>query len=166
MLRRKKTKVASLFLTFVMLVLLFLHVPPCEVGVYVGCPAINRFTYSLFHANIIHLFLNVWCFLSCVFLADVPASVLAASFLIASTVPAYSCKPTVGLSGVCFALLGFIMLNARKKTSYNIYIAISILLPTVLLPGSINNLAHAYCYAAAAISGWLFTLIRKHGKGS
>lgn len=166
MLRRKKTKIASLLLIVLMIILMFAPVSLYDVGVYRHCPMINRLTYNFFHANVVHLVLNAWCFLSCMFLADVPASLLIASFIIACTVPVYSDIPTIGLSGVCFAMLGFIMLNARKKTSYNIYIAISILLPAVLLPGSINNLAHAYCYAAAAILGWLFTLMRKHGKGS
>lgn len=163
MLRRKKTKIASLLLIVLMIILMFAPVSLYDVGVYRHCPIINRLTYNFFHANGVHLALNAWCFLSCIFLADVPASVLIASFIIACTVPVYSDIPTIGLSGVCFALLGFIMLKVKNKVNYNIYIAISIILPTVLLD-SVNNLVHAYCYIVAVIVGLIFKA--KHGKGS
>lgn len=149
MLRRKKTKITALLLSLVMIILLFVNIPADNVGVYQGCAFINRLTYSLFHAGVIHLSLNLWCFLSCVFLADITAAALMASFLIAFTVPVYSDVPTVGLSGVCYALLGFIMLNARNKISYNVYILTSIIIPYIILPHAVNSFVHAYCYVVA-----------------
>lgn len=165
MLRRKKTKIAALLLSLAMAVLAFVPVSPEDVGVYVGSHVWGRFTYHFFHAGFIHLMLNLWCFLSCVFLADVSAGALAAAFVIACSVPALSPVPTVGLSGVCYAMLGFIMLRSPGKLRYNIYIAISLILPTVLLPGSVNNFIHAYCYITAVAVGLAVNVIR-HDKRS
>lgn len=153
MLRREKTKVASLLLSLVMAVLMLVPVSPADVGVYAGCHVWGRLTYSFFHAGVIHLLLNLWCFLSCVFLADVSAGTLAAAFIIACTVPVLTSVPTVGLSGVCYALLGFIMLKSADKIRYNVYIMFSILLPALILPHAVNNVVHAWCYAVAAIAG-------------
>lgn len=169
MLRRKKTKVAALFLSLVMLVLLFTDVSPYDVGLYVHTgtpycshlayqPYLSHFTYHFFHANALHLTLNIWCFLSCVFLADVSAGKLFAAYIIACTAPALSAVPTIGFSGVCFAMLGFIQWQSRNKLSYNVSIISCIVLPLLLLPHSVNSLLHAYCYAAAVIVGLLSQL--------
>lgn len=164
MLRRKKTKVAALLLSLAMFILLFTDVSPYDVGIYAhACasqyshlayqPYLSHFTYSFFHANALHLILNVWCFLSCVFLADISAGKLLAAYIIACTAPVFSPVPTIGFSGVCFALLGFIQWQSRNKLSYNVSVISCIVLPLLLLPHSVNSLLHAYCYAVAVIVG-------------
>ena len=164
MLRRKKTKVAALLLSLVMLILLFTDVSPYDVGIYAhACasqyshlayqPYLSHFTYHFFHANALHLILNIWCFLSCVFLADASAGKLFAAYIIACTAPALSAVPTIGFSGVCFAMLGFIQWQSRNKLSYNVSVISCIVLPLLLLPHSVNSLLHAYCYAVAVIVG-------------
>ena len=169
MLRRKKTKVAALLLSLAMFILLFTDVSPYDVGIYAhACasqyshwayqPYLSHFTYSFFHANALHLILNIWCFLSCVFLADVSCGKLLAAYLIACTAPALSTVPTIGFSGVCFALLGFIMWQSRNKLSYNVSVISCIALPLLLLPHSVNSLLHAYCYIVAVIVGLLSQL--------
>lgn len=169
MLRRKKTKVAALLLSLAMFILLFTDVSPYDVGIYAhACasqyshlayqPYLSHFTYSFFHANALHLILNVWCFLSCVFLADISAGKLLAAYIIACTAPVFSPVPTIGFSGVCFALLGFIQWQSRNKLSYNVSVISCIVLPLLLLPHSVNSLLHAYCYIVAVIVGLLSQL--------
>lgn len=169
MLRRKKTKVAALLLSLAMFILLFTDVSPYDVGIYAhACasqyshlayqPYLSHFTYSFFHANALHLILNVWCFLSCVFLADISAGKLLAAYIIACTAPVFSPVPTIGFSGVCFAMLGFIQWQSRNKLSYNVSVISCIVLPLLLLPHSVNSLLHAYCYASAIIVGLLSQL--------
>lgn len=158
MLRRKKTKIAALLISIAIIILTFTDIKPGDVGLYCGCPLQNRLLYHFFHANVIHLSLNVWCLLSCVFLADVSAPALLFAYAIACTVPVSSGTPTVGLSGVCFALLGFIMWNVKKKLSYNFSIFLCIATPLVLLPHAVNNMLHAYCYAVAVIAGAVLKL--------
>lgn len=169
MLRRKKTKVAALLLSLAMAALMFSDIQPQDVGIYAHTftpycshlayqPYLSHFTYSFFHANALHLILNIWCFLSCVFLADVSCGKLLAAYLIACTAPALSAVPTIGFSGVCFALLGFIMWQSRNKLSYNVSVISCIVLPLLLLPHSVNSLLHAYCYIVAVIVGLLSQL--------
>ena len=209
MLRRKKTKIAALFLSLAMIILLFTDISPYDVGIYNthpgtpqgrelnmcastaymahpansaylpnpankanqapslregwgGCQGwcYRRLTYHFFHANALHLFLNLWCFLSCVFLADMSAGKLFAAYFIACTAPALSPVPTVGFSGVCFALLGFVLWKSRNKLEYNAYVLLGIVLPLVVVPHALNNLLHLYCYAVAVILGALQRLRR------
>lgn len=120
----------------------------------------RNFTYHFFHVGALHLFLNLWCFLSCVFLADMSAGRLFAAYLIACTAPALSPVPTVGFSGVCFAILGFVMWQSKNKLEYNAYVLLGIVLPLVVVPHAVNNLLHLYCYAVAVILGALQRLRR------
>ena len=172
MLRRKKTKIAALLLSLAMIILLFTDISPYDVGIYVSRQAVSgqatsqiglsarllenwsarNFTYHFFHANALHLFLNLWCFLSCVFLADMSAGKLFAAYLIACTAPAVSPMPTVGFSGVCFALLGLIMWQSGNKLEYNACVLLGIVLPFVIVPHAVNNLLHLYCYAVAVMA--------------
>ena len=169
MLRRKKTKIAALLLSLVMFALLFADVSPYDVGIYshiqphshLACQAYwAHFTYHFFHANALHLFLNLWCFLSCVFLADISAGKLIAAYLVACEAPALSPVPTVGFSGLCFALLGFVMWQSRNKLEYNAYVLLGIVLPFITVPHAVNNFLHLYCYGVAAILGALLRLRR------
>ena len=174
MLRRKKTKVAALLLSLAMFILLFTDVSPYDVGIYSYSqphshlayqPYWAHLAYHFFHANVLHLFLNLWCFLSCVFLADMSAGKLFAAYLIACTAPALSPVPTVGFSGVCFALLGFVMWQSGNKLEYNAYVLLGIVLPLVVVPHALNNLLHLYCYAVAVILGAL-TRFSRHSQSS
>lgn len=174
MLRRKKTKIAALLLSLAMFILLFTDISPYDVGIYSYCLPHSHltyqaywahFTYHFFHANALHLFLNLWCFLSCVFLADISVRRLFAAYIIACTAPALSPVPTVGFSGVCFALLGLIMWQSKNKLEYNAYVLLGIVLPLVVVPHAVNNLLHLYCYAVAVILG-AFAQLSRNSKSS
>lgn len=127
-----------------MLPLVFLPTNFHAVGLC-DCSIIGRLSYHFFHASFLHWLLNVWCFLACVFLANASFSKLCIAYLIACTAPASS-VPTVGLSGVCFALLGLLMWQYPNKRRYNIIIGISILLTVLLCPHTVNNALHVWCY--------------------
>ena len=171
MLRRKKTKVVALLTAIATLALLFVNYDPEAVGIYRDaggvCWSARQLTYHFFHANLLHLALNLWCFLSCVFLADVSAGKLTAAYFIASSVPAWQAVPTVGLSGVCFALLGLVMWQSHNKMYCNVCVIASIALPELLLHGHVNSALHAYCYSVAVIMGGLQKLCfyKRHHDG-
>lgn len=171
MLRRKKTKVFSLALSLIMLALVFAPVDPKTVGLcfHASCApywSYGNLTYSFFHANILHWLLNVWCFLSCVFLADVSFRNLLLAYLVACSVPALSSTPTIGLSGVCFALLGMIMWKSANRRTYNLIIGVTVLSMVALCPKAVNNVLHIYCYllgvAAVPAYNGLRRLTRSH----
>lgn len=159
MLRNKKTEIFSLALSILLLVLVFIPFDPNTVGLQHGSGVEERLAYSFFHANLLHCLLNVWCFLSCMFLADVSFRKLLLAYLIACSAPALSAVPTIGLSGVCFALLGMVMWQSADKRAYNIIIGITLCVTTVLCPKAVNNVLHVYCYllgvASVPLYGWL-----------
>lgn len=151
MLRDKKTKIFALALALVTNLMLLANVDYASVGIYHGCPWANRLTYHFFHAGIVHCLVNAWCFLSCVFLAKVSFPMLVWAFVVAACAPTLGDVPTVGLSGVCYALLGMIMLQSTDKRRYNIVIGMSWLFTALLIPNAANGV-HMYCYAVAAAS--------------
>jgi len=171
MLRRKKTKILALALSLIMLALVFAPVDPKTVGLcfHASCApywSYGNLTYSFFHVNVFHWLLNVWCFLSCVFLADVSFRKVLLSYLIACSVPAMSTIPTIGVSGVCFALLGMIMWRSTQKRSYNIIIGATVACMFALCPKTVNNVLHIYCYLLGVASvpayNGLRSLTRSH----
>lgn len=159
MLRNKKTKAFALALSLAMLALAFVPFDAEAVGLRslsaspswggMGC---GRLSYSFFHASLLHCLVNVWCFLSCVFLADVSFRKLALAYFAACSAPALSATPTIGLSGVCFALLGMVMWQSAGKLRYNMIIGVSVLSVYALCPKAVNNGLHLYCYLLGVVS--------------
>lgn len=160
MLRRKKTKIAALLLSIFILFIVPFNFNPYDVGLYENCPLHCRLLFHFFHANFIHAFLNVWCFLSCVFLAEMSISQILIAYIIACTVPFMADLPTIGLSGVCYALLGNIMIYSKSKINFNCIILISILVPYVLMHNSVNSELHGYCYICGIIARMIMKLIK------
>lgn len=180
MVQNEKAKTAALVLTTACIILSAVHyvaaVPQLsDVGICKDCSILARFAYSFFHANIIHTLINCWCLLSVVFLYDVSLWYVAIAYAIAVTFPINTLAaivphasaweiPTVGLSAVCFVLLGIIAFRVQRKVLYHLwvlsFIAIGYILPytcslcglTVAAP---NNILHLYCYVAGLMVGFL-----------
>lgn len=149
-------KTAGLLIAFLILILAMIYVPDWEsVGVSCECGILQRLSYSFFHASFIHAVVNIWCFLSILFLYEVTWWRLATAFMIAIAVPGFvlSSVPTVGLSAVCFALLGSIAFQVKRKLYYNgcmaLYIALGFFFPLV------NGWLHLYSYVAGLFVGFL-----------
>ena len=111
--------------------------------------------YPFFHASFLHAAVNVWCLLSIVFIHDVSLWRLLAAYVAAVLVPGFllSDVPTVGLSCVCYFLLGSLLFEVERKMWFlfcmAIYIAVGFLLP------SVNALVHLYGYLAGLMVGML-----------
>ena len=120
-------------------------------GICEGCSWIARLTYPMFHANLIHAISNAWCLVTVVFLYDLPWWKIAIAYLIAVSVPTFalSTTPAVGMSGVCFALMGLSLPSIRRKLFFNAWVA-CFLAVGVIMPG-VAWKVHLYCY----ITGWL-----------
>lgn len=154
MLQNKKTKTFALVISVVMLGLVFLPIDFHVIGLWGhgwNSPLLGRLAYPFFHASLLHWLLNAWCFLACVFLGNVSGGKIFTAYLIASSAPA-AAVPTVGFSGVCFALLGMLMWQAANKRQYNIIIGGSILLTFILCPRTVNNALHVWCYLLGVLS--------------
>ena len=163
MLRRKETKTAALVLSLaVMLVFLLCKLLGWDMtawGITANSSWPHRLIYHFAHASLIHAGLNVWCLLSIVFTFDVPLSYLLWAYALASSCPCLIMEgqPIIGLSGICFALLGLVSWQAHKLR-YHLWIIIFIALgfaTTLLFHLAIANLLHAYCYVTGVAVGFL-----------
>lgn len=156
MVREKNAKTASLIVAAVVLLCSFVYVPDWSIiGVAEGCPLIARFGYSIFHVSFFHALVNVWCMLSVVFLYDVSVWRLLEAYTVAVIVPDFllSDQPTVGLSCICYVLLGSLTFEVRRKFYFQLcmalYIAVGFIFP------SINVAIHIYGYLAGLLVGLL-----------
>lgn len=163
MVREKNAKITTLALSAVILFIYLLGVDASNVGLYAGAPWYHRLLYHFAHASFLHALLNIWCLLCVVFKFDISIWVLIASLGIAASFPIDSlCNlhpsecftiPTIGLSGVCYALMGYVAFMVERKVYYHswlaFYIAIGFLIPNV------NGWVHLYCYIVGLIIGYL-----------
>lgn len=122
-----------------------------EIGIYNGCNISCRMIYPFYHANLIHAALNIWCFLSIVFIYDISFWRLCIAYMAAISVPSIALfsTPTVGLSGVVFALFGSISFEVERKTYYQLWMLIYII-SGFLFPNT-NVWIHLYCYIAGLV---------------
>lgn len=156
MVRGKIEKTTGLLIAVAILLSAMIYVPDWYVvGVFKGCDILQRIGYSVFHASFIHAAVNAWCFVSILFLYDVSWWKMLFAYVIAVAVPDFvlSTTPTVGLSAVCFALLGMVAFQVKRKLYYNgcmaLYIALGFLFPLV------NGWLHLYSYVAGLLVGFL-----------
>lgn len=156
MVRQKEAKNAALLTAVVILLMSFTYVPDWSaVGVAEGCPLAARLVYSFFHASPVHAVVNAWCLLCIVFLYDVSVWRLLTAYIVAVAVPGFllSEVPTVGLSCVCYFLLGSLIFEVKRKLYFlscmALYIAVGFLFP------SVNALIHLYGYLAGLVVGLL-----------
>lgn len=153
---RKIEKTAGLLIALFIVTSALIYVPEWDtVGIARNCHILQRLGYSFFHTSLVHAAVNAWCLLSILFLYEVSWRRIGCAYVIAITVPGFvlSAVPTVGLSALCFALMGSIAFQVRRKLYYNgcmaLYIAIGMVLP------SVNGWIHLYCYLAGLLVGFL-----------
>lgn len=146
MVQRKTEKFAALILFVMMLVISLEHSVSSDDGLHYDCSILDRAIYPFIHANVFHMIINGWCMLSIVFTFSPSWKRMLTAYLIAISYPAafIGRETVVGLSGVCFALMG---LNAykvkRKKIFYtwtSACIALGFLFPNVAAG------VHVFCF--------------------
>lgn len=120
-------------------------------GLSVGSPLFVRLAYPFFHAGMFHALLNAWCFLSIAFLLPTSIGKLLTAYIIAVSVPdvLLPAMPLMGLSGVCYALLGLFSFSVRDKMKWQWQIWATILIG--LLFPNIAVGVHAYCFAVGTL---------------
>lgn len=157
--KKNAAKVTSLMASVLLVCMaLFNHVSDWKtVGLSSGCGIECRMLYPFYHAGILHALLNVWCMLSIVFIYNVSMWRLLIAYFIAVTIPDFciSAVPTVGLSGVIFALYGSISFEVSRKTYFQLwmvtYLALGFMFPNT------NAWLHLYCY----LTGLMVALVNK-----
>lgn len=164
MVREAKAKAASLMLAAGVILLYFLGLDAEKYGLCVGATLFQRLSFHFFHASFLHAALNAWVLLSVAFLFDISIYPIITAFVIASAFPInflhdlMPCAetlllPTIGLSGVCYALMGRIAFMVAKKWEYQgwmaFYIGVGFLFPNM------NGWIHLYCYLVGLVVGFL-----------
>lgn len=157
----KVEKVAAIVIALLVTVLSFLQVADWHsVGIYSYCPLSARLEYPFFHANLFHALLNAWCLLSMVFIYKVSLLRMLFAYTVAVTMPVDTLgeflpleSPTVGLSGVVYALFGTISFEVARKRYFQcwmlFYIAVGFIFPNT------NAWLHLYCYLCGFIAALL-----------
>ena len=187
MVRTAQTKTTALVLVSICLIVIVLTsvldgFAIEKFGICKGSPILARLAYSFLHASLTHALINCWCLLSIVFIYDIPLSALIIAYITAVTFPIDTISsvfsgfpaetPTVGLSAVCFSLLGQIAFQVKRKKLFHTwvlsFIAIGFILPPICSVcgydvATPNNFLHIYCYVAGLLVGFLNS--PAHAKG-
>ena len=161
MVREKNAKITGLALSAIILIISLFDVPADSIGLSISSPWHNRITFNFFHASFIHGFMNVWCLLALLFYYDLPLRSIIAGFLISATFPIAWCYqylpmtealtiPTIGLSGVCFYLIGRASFIVQRKIYFQCWVWTSLIIGFVFAK-YMNGHIHLYCYAIGVI---------------
>lgn len=159
MVRRTEAKITALLVVGVSLILCFVDVPLEKVGICRDGDFYTRLTYHFFHVSLLHWFANAWCVLSLFFIYDMPLRSFLTSVAVASLIPMSLFPtqafvvPSVGLSGICFFLMGRVSLCVQRKVYYQVWL-LSYLVIGFLFPGS-NGWLHLYCYMSGVFVGFI-----------
>lgn len=150
----EKAKTAVLVASLPIIVLSLSGISPSSAALCGGCPWWHRLCYQFVHAGLIHAVLNCWVLISAVFMYPTSMWMLLSSYLISASVPASLCpEPTVGLSGMVFALMGRYSFIVARKWYYQkwmlVFLAIGIMIPNV------NGWLHLYCYGMGTALSFL-----------
>lgn len=155
MVREKNAKISSLALGTIVLAIYFLCEDVADFGLIPDASILQRCSFHFFHASIWHVLINVWVLLSIVFVFNISLITIITAFVIASLFPidtlssilygssAFS-LPTIGLSGVCYALLGQVAFMVKRRWYYQMWMAIYI--GAGFLFPNVNGWIHLYCY--------------------
>lgn len=158
MVQNESRKALSLIFAVLILILSLVYIPDWQaVGIFRGASLMQRLSFSFFHASFLHALLNVWCFLSIVYLTRLSWPSFAVAFVIAVCAPSFllpSEVPVVGLSLVCFALLGRVGATLRRPRQIFTYhgSAVFYLGAGFFFP-SAAGLLHLYAYVAGLLAG-------------
>lgn len=133
-------------------VMLMLGIDAMLVGVYDGCRWYQHLTYQFFHANIFHLAVNLYVMWLCVTRFKLSQRQMLMCFIISALAPATLSMPTIGASGIVYAMLGIINTMVAKKLRFAMWIAVYIAISALF---NCNWSIHLYCYAL----GFMFNSI-------
>ena len=144
--RRERTRTLTLIAGALLLVLSLAG--PC-VTIHAGCSWWERALAPLFHAQLLHAFLNVWCLTAISFYYAPRGLDYVLAYLIAVACPCAHTTGLCGLSCVCFALLGMTIWRVRSKRVY-VLALVPALVIGLLLP-HVAGWQHVYAFAAGVL---------------
>lgn len=154
MAQRKEKEVTTPFLLTILTLSIYIAgVSPYTFGIYGAAQWYTRFTYQWIHVSIWHLLINLWVFYNITRTYKVRKWHYIIAYIISVPPILVGTVPTVGLSGICFALMGILWYQVLHTRLYHTWIA-GFILAGFCVPGT-NVWLHLYCYTAGALIGWL-----------
>lgn len=162
----KKIQAPAFIFAAVIIALSFIQPIPAACGLTASSTIVARLTYHFFHSSVFHAAINLLCLYAITFKYQAPAWHFIVAFIMASIAPTFALSPTptVGLSGICFTLIGLQTFLVQRKIFFASYILtfllISALLPFVLIACGLNSTQpntplHLYCYVAGTILSFI-----------
>ena len=125
-------------------------------GCLLGGTLLQRVTFHFFHANVIHLVMNIYCLLCLAFLFELSLTRMFLAYLIAASYPTVLFPPDlpiIGLSGCIYAAIGLIFFNYDLRML--VLVSLGMYSCFGLLFGNFAVGLHLYCFFA----GFLVSLI-------
>lgn len=158
----EKAKTTTLILVLVLLLIHIAGVDTITAGLSDVSPTYTRFTYQFIHASWLHLACNVWALLGVIFLYDLNMAHLVTAYIVSVTVPATQ-MPTVGISGVVFALFAFASFRSAQKLKFHIW-TLSFIIAGFFISG-VSAFNHLHCYLVSLVLYFVYDSCRRHIAG-
>lgn len=124
-------------------VMLIMHSDPYCVGVYNGCQWWQHLTYQFFHTSAFHLGANIYVMWFGTTRFNLKQWQLLMCLIISMLTPPIFTMPTIGASGIVYAMLGMINTMVLKKLRFVSWIALYI---TVSAFFNCNWFIHLLCF--------------------
>ena len=145
------------------IIIVILFMTGIKLPVYPDCPLINRFTYYLFHVNLIHLLLNLiaWVILRKM---RIKWWIMNGIVILTAVISGFfATTPTLGISGGLLGVTGFAYGTNPEKNIKPTLIILSIIFISIMMPGIAGTV-----HLTGFISGYLISYIygRVRGFGS
>ncbi|MBD5173845.1 MAG: rhomboid family intramembrane serine protease [Bacteroidales bacterium] len=157
MVQRTTQTVPALTVAAVVLAIAAIPVTLTDWALSVRSGLYTRLTFHFFHASIFHALINCWCLLSVSIIYKVRSTRLIPAFIIAALAPDFTIAGhccVVGLSAVCFALIGIVLIeNKCSLKSYFcvlFFIALGVPFPSVCVA------LHLYAFLCGILFGLIF----------
>ncbi len=164
MYRRADAKVAALAVGVMVMAVAFLRSVGCPLlegaGIAEGCSLAGRLLHPLAHGGWLHALVNVYVLWQLVFFFPVSLRLLLGSYVVACCCPVVvavwtvvppSPGSVVGLSGVDYVLMGWLMPRLSRPLRFNVMVAVWML--AGMATGTVAVGMHLFCYLCGAIAG-------------
>ena len=143
-------KIEIVLFACICFVLMLLDVDAHTIGIFDGCQWWQRLTYQFFHVSVFHLAVNIYVMWLCVTRFSLSNTIIACCYIASALVPTYTAVPTIGASGIVYALLGVINTMVVEKWRYAAWIAVYI---GIFWLFNTNAVLHLTCYVYGLILG-------------
>lgn len=148
-------KIEIVSFAIVCIAVLCLPTDPLSIGIYTNCRWWQHLTYQFAHANIFHLAVNIYVMYFCITRFSLSQSQILSCFAISALPPALSDIPTIGASGIVYAMLGVINTMVVEKLKFASWIALYI---TISYFFNNNWCIHLCCYLLGFLSNYIAIL--------